>query len=311
MINRRNIRIKVMQLLYVIDANNDPTAIKSPVGLLQKNFDKTRELFVYLLHTMLQVALYSEVDSKHRAAKNITHYDDLNVNTKIAGNIILWQILEEKSYISATEILKPQLFLDKDIVRKLYQTLLETDEYKLYVSEQSRDKKSDLKILSHIFNFIMLPSELYTSDTEDRFANWQDDIEMLQNIVNTFLGRVQSIEMIEMLDDEKWQFAKNLLTTCIDKNEYLMTLIKPKLNNWDSDRIPALDLAIILMGLSELLYFETIPTKVTINEYIDLAKEYSTAQSGQFINGILDGMHKELMAQGKINKVDFTRIKKY
>jgi N utilization substance protein B len=93
----------------------------------------------------------------------------------------------------------------------------------------------------------------------------------------------------------------------IDKKEYALELIKPKLRNWDSDRIALLDMLLMQMGVCELLYFETIPTKVTINEYIDLAKDYSTPQSGQFVNGILDGLHKELLAEGKIRKVDFKK----
>ena len=86
-----------------------------------------------------------------------------------------------------------------------------------------------------------------------------------------------------------------------------MELIRPKLKNWDSDRIALIDMVLLKMGISELLYFETIPTKVTINEYIDIAKDYSTQQSGQFVNGILDSIHKELISQNKIQKVDFRK----
>jgi len=82
-------------------------------------------------------------------------------------------------------------------------------------------------------------------------------------------------------------------------------IIKPKLKNWDAERIAQLDMILMRMGVCEFLYFETVPPKVTINEYIDIAKEYSTPQSGQFVNGILDSIHKELMAQGKIHKIDF------
>ena len=84
-------------------------------------------------------------------------------------------------------------------------------------------------------------------------------------------------------------------------------MIKPKLKNWDADRIALLDMILMQMGVCEFLYFETIPTKVTINEYIDLAKEYSTPQSGQFVNGILDNIHKELQAQDKLHKVSFKK----
>ena len=97
----------------------------------------------------------------------------------------------------------------------------------------------------------------------------------------------------------------NLLKTVLEKNEYCLEIIKPKLKNWDSERIAALDMILMKMGVCELLYFETIPTKVTINEYIDLAKEYSTEQSGHFVNGILDNIHKELAAENKIIKKNF------
>jgi N utilization substance protein B len=107
------------------------------------------------------------------------------------------------------------------------------------------------------------------------------------------------------LSDEKWNFALDLVRTVIEKNELTMELIKPKLNNWDADRIASLDLIMLQMGICEFLFFETIPTKVTINEYIDLAKAYSTPQSGQFVNGLLDNIHKELMTAEKIYKKPF------
>jgi N utilization substance protein B len=99
----------------------------------------------------------------------------------------------------------------------------------------------------------------------------------------------------------------NLLTTAIEKKDYCLELIKPRLKNWDADRIAQLDMIIMRLGVCELLYFETIPAKVTINEYIDLAKEYSTPQSGQFVNGLLDNIHKEIEQQGNLNKVDYKK----
>jgi len=104
---------------------------------------------------------------------------------------------------------------------------------------------------------------------------------------------------------EEQEFAKELLRTTIDKKEVAFEYIKPKLKNWDPDRIAVLDMLLMRMGVCEFLFFETIPPKVTINEYIDLAKEYSTQQSGQFINGILDNIHKELVKDDKMHKVSF------
>jgi N utilization substance protein B len=305
MISRRNIRVKVMQLLYIIETIDDPKAIKSPVNELQKQFDKSKELFVYLIYFLTEVARYAETDSLHRASKNITTREDLNVNTKIAGNEYLWQILESESYKKSLETDKPELLVDKDVLRKIYNNLVETEEYQSYIMEQSRDRKKEKAILQFIFTNLMLPNESFETHIEELFANWDDDGEMMDQLVLNYLQKPAAYNLQQIISSEKWLFAKSLLTTVMEKKEYVLDLIKPKLKNWDADRIAILDMILMNMGVCELLYFETIPTKVTINEYIDLAKDYSTPQSGQFVNGLLDNIHKELMLEGKIQKIDF------
>lgn len=306
MISRRNIRVKVMQLLYIMENSGGEKLFKDPVLELQKQLDKSRELFVYLLYYITEVARYAESDSRHRASKHLPNYADLNVNTKIAGNELLWQILENEAYKKALETDKPQHMADTELIRKIYQQLAETAEYKGYITEQSRDKKADKQIIEFIFNTLLLPNTDFEEHIEEHFNNWDDDGEMMQQLINNFLQKPnQNIQ--QMVTPEKWIFAKSLLNSMIDKKEYALELIKPKLKNWDSERIALLDMLLMQMGVCELLYFETIPTKVTINEYIDLAKDYSTPQSGQFVNGILDSIHKELMASGKINKIDFKK----
>jgi N utilization substance protein B len=131
-----------------------------------------------------------------------------------------------------------------------------------------------------------------------RSADWA-------SIVNESALSSTMVLKVTPVFDCKLDFAKNLLETTIDKKEVSMELLKPKLKNWDAERIASLDLIIIQLGIIEFLFFDTIPTKVTINEYIDLAKDYSTPQSGQFINGILDNIHKDLSAEGRINKKSF------
>ena len=108
---------------------------------------------------------------------------------------------------------------------------------------------------------------------------------------------------MDLVGDEKMKFATDLLETAIDKKTIAEDIIKPKLKNWDPERIAMIDMILLRLGVCELVYFDTIPTKVSINEYIDLAKEYSTEQSGHFVNGILDSIHKELVGNGKIQKV--------
>ncbi len=306
MISRRNIRVKVMQTLYTLTTVDKEQKNPDAMKLLQKQLDSSRQLFVYLLYTLTEVGRYAETDSLKRASKHLPNQQDLNVNTKLSGNEFLWQILESKSFQLAVENDKPfQVEDSKNQVKKLYNQLIETDEYKTYINLKSRDKKSEKDIIHFIFTDLMLPDEEYTSHVEEHFTNWDDDAEMMEQLMLNYLQKPANYNLQEMVGAEKLEFARTLLRTSTEKREYALELIKPKLKNWDAERIAVLDMILMEMGVCELIFFETIPTKVTINEYIDLAKAYSTPQSGQFVNGILDNIHKDLVAQNKIHKVNF------
>lgn len=295
-----------MQLLYMIDTANDLKLFTNPVQQLQKNLDKTLELFVFLIHQINSVCKYAETDANYRASKHLPTYEDLNVNTKIAGNLTLWQILENETFQQLVTTFKPENSTDNDLIRKLYNKLTATDNYKIYIQEASRDKLTDKQLYTFVLNEIMLPDENFDAYVEELFNNWDDDAEMLQELLMAFIAKPnQSLQ--KFMTEEKWNFGKQLLVTTINKKDYTLELIKPKLKNWDSERIAVIDMILMQMGVAELLYFETIPTKVTINEYIDLAKAYSTPQSGQFVNGILDSIHKELLAAGKIHKIEYKK----
>jgi N utilization substance protein B len=305
MISRRNIRVKVMQTLYTLDSVHGDTKPGEPQSILTKKIDQSRQLFTYLIYFITEVARYAEKDALQKASKYLPTAADLVINTKIAGNELLWKIVEDISFKAAVAEYKLQHILETDLLKKTYQELVTKDEYKEYIEDQTRDKKSEKKMLDFIFNTLMLPNENFIYHVEEHFINWDDDAEMMQTIVMNFLNRPTQQSFHDIMSKEKWAFAKTLLSTVLDKEEQTLELIKPKLKNWDADRIAALDLIILRMGVCEFLYFETIPTKVTINEYIDLAKDYSTVQSGQFINGMLDNIHKELLAENKIEKINF------
>ncbi|HRN79114.1 MAG TPA: transcription antitermination factor NusB [Ferruginibacter sp.] len=305
MISRRNIRVKVMQTLYASDSGKTVPSPKDALVVLNKKIEQTRQLFTYLVYFLTEVTRYAETDARHRASKHLPSSEDLNVNTRIAGNLVLWKILEDTSFQSATENLKLHSILPKELVRKIYDDLVQTDEYQDYIQMEARFAKQEKKILEYIFNNLMLPSELFISHIEEQFINWDDDAEMMQGLVLNYLSKPGVETFSNFLSAEKAEFAKNLLTTVIEKRDYTLGLIKPRLKNWDAERIAALDLILLQMGICEFLYFETIPTRVTINEYIDLAKAYSTEQSGQFVNGLLDNIHKDLMAENKIEKKVF------
>ena len=304
MISRRSIRVKVMQELYAQQSGQGVPA--NPLRNLNNQLEQCRELFVYLLYFITEVARYSETDAKLRANKNLPSFEDRNVNTKMAGNETLWTILENESF--KRELSRTLNFTDTaGWVKKIYNQLQVSDIYKKYILQNSREKKDDKELLLFIFTSLMLPSEDFIEHLEEHFPNWDDDGEMMDQLMLNYLQKPGAYNLQNVIGDEKAKFARDLFLTVTDKGAYAIELIKPKLKNWDSERIAVLDMILMQMGVCELLYFETIPPKVTINEYIDLAKEYSTPQSGQFVNGILDSIHKELVAENKIHKIDFRR----
>ena len=312
MISRRNIRVKVMQTLYTTDTLE---TIKpgEPQRTLQAHFNQTRSLFIYLTWFLTEIARYAETEAHKRAGKHILTDDDLNVNTKIAGNELLWKILEDPALKEQFAKEKPELILRRsqeegtDMARKIYLEMVETPEYKTYTGTAAREKQQEKKILEFILNDMLLASELFVAHIEENFSNWNDDGEMVVQALAAYIQKPGAYNVRQFLSPDKEQFAKDLLQTVLDKTPYLQELIVPKLKNWDPDRIALLDMILMKMGVAEFLYFETIPPKVTINEYIDLAKEYSTQQSGQFVNGILDNIHKDLVQQGKMEKVDYKK----
>jgi len=313
MISRRNIRIKVMQTLYTVSLESDTAKNPAPEKILEQHFTDTRVLLVYLTWFLTEVARYAETDAHQKASKHLPTESDLHVNIKLAGNEYLWRMLEDPALKEQFELVKPQLILkkyqseDMDMVKKVYQQLSECKPYQDYINTSSREKADEKKILEFILNDLLLANEFFLSHIEESFSNWDDDGEMVVQLLVAYINKPGSYNFNEMVSPDKDLFAHDLLRTVLEKKEHLQALIVPKLKNWDPERIALLDMILMNMGVAEFLYFETIPPKVTINEYIDLAKEYSTAQSGQFVNGILDNIHKDLVLEGKMKKVDFKK----
>lgn len=307
MISRRNIRVKVMQCIYAGEAESTMLTENNAIPLLNKYLDHAANLFTFSIYLITEVARYAEIHAKNKASKHLPTQDDLNINVKIAGNTILWQILESKSFQAAVKKGKYELLINQDLVKKIYLRLSESEIYQTYIQELSREKKTEKELLSYIFTDLIMANEDVTEFLEELFIQWDDDAEMIYQMVLNFLSKPGTLDTKDIIGNEKYNYALSLLKATIQKKDFTLEIIKPKLNNWDADRIAQLDMIIIRLGICEFLYFETIPTKVTINEYIDIAKSYSTLQSGQFVNGILDSIHKELLAEGKLKKIDFKK----
>jgi N utilization substance protein B len=312
MISRRNIRVKVMQALYAAESQQEPlpesgspSISQDAHKLLQRYFDQSRALLVYLIYFITEVSLYTDAFARQRASKHLPTAEDLRVNTKLAGNELLLQILELKSWKAALKREHPEALIDREMVRKIFLELHQSETYTAYIGTEARDKKQEKAILEFILSGILLPNESFITHLEELFPNWDDDAEMMVLLVNNFFSKLNTYDFSELISREKKQFAFSLLETVLEKKEQTLEFIRPKLKNWDPDRIAILDMILMRMGVCEFLFFETIPPKVTINEYIDLAKEYSTPQSGQFVNGILDNIHKDLVKDERMHKVAF------
>lgn len=297
-----------MQVLYSIETINDASDKKNPVRSLDQLLDNTKDLLTSLLYFIVEVSLYAEKDATYRASKNITSTEDLNVNTKLAGNEIVWTILENTSYKAFVEQYKPNLNEEgQEMIKKTYHKLVASSQYQDYIQELSRNKKSEISILDFIFSELMYTDAQFLEFAMENFSSFSDDAEMLNKIVSSILHKPQSLNLNGSLTKETLEYGNTLLRTVLDKKTYISEIIKPKLRNWDAERIAHIDMILLEMGVAELLYFETIPPKVTINEYIDIAKEYSTEQSGQFVNGILDSIRKDLETSNKLHKIDFKK----
>ena len=305
MLSRRNIRVKVMQTLYSLESANNELVKKELDKILDLNLDHIRKLLSYLVFHLIEIARFAEKDALQKANRHLPSSRDFNVNIKIAGNEVIWSLLENESFKKAIEDYKIKYLIDEEIVHKSFSKLILSDIYNDYVHVQSRDKKGERKMLEYIFSEFMIDNEDFISDVEEKFIHWDDDAETAIMLMNLLLQKPATFNFNEIVGKEKNEFASELLHSVVEKNDYCLELIKPKLKNWDAERIAALDMILMKMGVCELLYFETIPPKVTINEYIDLAKEYSTPQSGHFINGLLDNIHKELLLENKIHKTNF------
>lgn len=314
-----------MQCLYAMRTGNDfpfpvrTGSAKKTIGnsksagqdadtLLRRQFDATISLFSFQIWFLTEVARYAETDARLRSSRHLPTAEDMAVPVKIAGNELLWRILESGYYLKAIPALLPPNLDAGDQIRKVYLQLSKSTAYALYNATPGRDKKAEKEILEYILNDLMLANEDWVSFVEEQYVNWDDDAEMLHMLLMQFLQKPGSFSPDEMIAPDKVDFACRLMETVNDKRDVLDEWITPKLHNWDADRLAQLDMILLEMGVAEFLYFETIPPKVTINEYIDLAKAYSTHLSGQFINGILDNIRKELEDSGKLQKVAFKKI---
>ena len=296
-----------MQTLYAYLQSEGSDYKKQEKGLLS-SIDRVYQMYISLLALINDVVQYAEIDAEERANKHLPSTEDLNPNLKILDNLFIKLLLENDEYIEAVKKYKISWDFDPELARSLFVTLRNSQEYKDYLALEEHDLHTDKDIIKFIFKKVILKSELAQNALEEKHINWQVDQDVLQAMVAKTLKNFDSLKGDNKLAQissnwiEDKEFVVDLFHKTLANDSVYQEMIAGKTKNWEADRIAMMDILIMKMALAELIYFSSIPIKVTINEYLEIAKEFSTPKSNIFINGILDKILNELKAENKIRK---------
>lgn len=304
MLSRRSVRIKVMQLLYMLN-RDEQLSFPDLAKDYNEGIWKAYELYIFQLHLLLKVAQYAEKDALNRAAKYLPSDDDKVFIPRLYQNPSVQSLANHTSFLNIVSKYKAQENLDEDHIRTLYLALGETPEHKAYLALGEPTTEETNKFLLEMYRFL-INHDLFVEMTEDRFNNWQDDESLVVGAMKKTLKVMpftgEFYKEFEPSDETVREFGEELLRKTCQEDQALLEHIEPTLKNWDAERVAVLDMIMLKMALCELLYFPTIPTKVTLNEFVEISKVYSTDKSKDFINGILDRLMKKLLKEEKIVK---------
>lgn len=306
MLNRRFLRIKIMQALYAYfrDENAD---IKVAEKNLFTSIEKTYELYLYLVSFLSNLHFSARINIEDNRAKRLPTKEDLNPNTSFVNNTFFTALADSKAF--NTEFSRKTISWqnDQDLVRKILGELKATSFYKKYMEAPDKDFATDKKLAKEILSNLLYDHELFNFWFEERNIHWSDDLYFAFVFINKWIDSLNGLEDIKPQDlyrdpEGDKQFVADLFRKTIMHSTEFNAIIEKNTANWELERIATLDVLLMKMALTEVLHLSNIPVKVSINEYIDLAKEYSSPQSGRFINGVLDKMVIELKKDNKIQK---------
>jgi len=304
MLNRRFLRIKVMQMLYSYyqHENADMAAFEKE---LFKSLDKVYSLYLYVLALFTDIHHVSYMIVDENKNKRLPAAEDLNPNLKFVNNQLLVALSESQPLKKELEKQKISWQENFDIVRKLYTEIRNTEAYKNYMSVEGNNLKDDRAFLVNLIIDFLGEHDLLNHLFEDKNIHWADDSFLAFNSVirtfETFEGKFNLMPLLKDAEDDKL-FVTTLFRKTIQQNAAYEDLIKNHTKNWEMDRIANMDMLLMKMAIAEIMYLPNIPVKVSLNEYIDISKEYSTPNSKTFVNGVLDKVILELKAAGKISK---------
>jgi len=308
MLNRRHLRVKVLQALYAYHQTGANSVSQHEKNLLQ-NVDKVYEMYIWMLSLISEVIEYASRDAEERAHKHLPTADDLNANLKILSNRFYTSLQQNKEYLAGIKKYKVEWSFDPELVKGLFKALKTAPEYEEYLQKTGDTIQTDKDIIKFIFKKVILKSTLAEQVFEEKFIFWPVDKEVLQALIaktfkNFAFDEPAKNKLAEVTGnwDEDSEFITNLLKTTIRYDKDYQEMIGIKTQNWEPERIAMMDTLLMKMAIAEFLNFNSIPVKVTINEYLEISKEFSTPKSNSFINGILDKILIELKEEKKIRK---------
>ena len=293
-----------MQLLYSLDRDPGVTT-KEILKRYDQSVDMAYESLLFNLYQFLEIIHYSVADCDNRLAKLRPAPDDLLWNAKLYENELIQSLVKNKALRTYFDKRSFSTRLDQELVMKMYNTFSKSPEYKAYVLGEVEEAAHREYLLDIYRN--LRKNEIYEEIVDDQYAFWQEDkslvIGALKKIIKQLPEAKENFYEEYMPDDDTVkEFGRRLIDITMEQAPELEKLIEPTLKNWDMERLAVLDVILIKMALVEFLYFPTIPTKVTLDEYVDISKEYSTPKSKDFVNGILDKLMKNMLEEGKIKK---------
>lgn len=309
MLNRRHLRIKALQNIYAWQMSDRKDLVSSKKNLMT-SIDNVYEMYIRMLALLSEITEYTAVDAIERSNKHFPTAEDLNPNQKLLHNKFIVTLQKNPEFQAAVNKYQVNWNAEPDFLKTIYNKLKSTPEYAAYLADPDESLESSKEIVKFIFRKIILKSLNIIQAFEDKFINWSVDKEVMQGMVAKTIKNFTSedpfknkLTPISADWDEDSKFVQDLFAYTLRNNEAYQKMIAERTKNWESERIALMDTILMKMAICELLNFPSIPVKVTINEYLDLSKDYSTPKSNSFINGILDKILGDLKRTDSIHKI--------
>lgn len=309
MLNRRHLRIKVLQALYAFSLSKNENSVAGEKELLH-SVSKMYDMYIYFLLIFDDLSNFANLRIEEAKRKRIPTKENLNPNMRFVDNKLIAQLNVNGSLKKASEKASANWIgdVEQDMLKKMFIYLSETDIFLDYMQKESSDYKTDKNFIIQLFKKEICNFELLHNFFEDRSIYWQDDMDhicsMVLKTLKSFEEDTDEFHSISDLykDDEK-DYIIQLFHKSIKLESENLKMINSYTKNWDSDRLAKMDILLMNLAITEAKEFSSIPLKVTLNEYIEISKFYSTPKSNGFINGVLDKVFIELKSDGAIKKV--------